>query len=147
MAILKADTPLHVGDTTNAEVLAGLVNDGSAETVARAAVALALELGCPVHFVQVRDSALLSDVGANADPPTFHAALRALHGHPRLSSTFEVVTGDPGAVLVQRSGHAQALVIGQDAPAAESGPAGRSAIALYCQEHARCAVRTVPTGL
>lgn len=142
MGTLKAaDTPRHQTDNTNAEVLAGLVNDGSADWVAEAAVRLALELGCRVHFVQVLDKHLVPDPGADADPPTFHAALRALHGHPRLSSTFEVVTGDPGPVLVERSRHAQALVIGED------GATVRSSTARCCQQHARCAVRTVPTGL
>ena len=84
-------------------VVAGLVNDGSAVGVARAAVREAIRLGTTVHFVQVMSQTLSEADLADADRATFSAALRALRGHPRTPSTFELVRGDPQEVLVERS--------------------------------------------
>jgi hypothetical protein len=123
---------------SNREVVAGLVNDGSAAPVAIAAVALALSLGCRVRFLQVLEGSPDPEAQADSEAATFQAALQALRGHPRLPSTFEVVYGDPAAVLVARSQHARALVVGEDRE--DSG----AETARYCQTKARCSVQTVP---
>ncbi len=118
-------------------VVAGLVNDGSAVGVAGAAVREAIRLGTTVHFVQVMSRTLSEADLADSDRATFSAALRALRGHPRTPSTFELVQGDPQEVLVERSRGAAVLVIGEDA----STPA--ASVADYCLRHARCTVQTV----
>jgi nucleotide-binding universal stress UspA family protein len=124
---------------TTGEVVAGLVNDGSAQAVAEAAVAEAVRLGCDVRFVQAITSRLGADDSATADEATFHAALRALRGHSRVRCTFEAVRGDPGTVLVARSRQAAMLVVGEDRPTA------KSRVAEYCQSLAACTVKLIPT--
>jgi hypothetical protein len=123
---------------TTGEVVAGLVNDGSALAVARAAVAEAARLGSEVRFVQAITARLGSDDSSSADEATFRAALRALHGHSRVRCTFEAVRGDPVAVLVERSRQAALLVVGEDHPRAIVK------VAEQTQLRAACAVKVVP---
>lgn len=124
--------------TGQVEVVAGLVNDGSAAAVARAAVAEAVRQGAAIRFVQVLSPALDAEARESADAVTFQAALRALRGHSRLRCTFEVVTGDPAVVLTSRANGSRALVVGEDRPTAETP------VASHCRQHARCPVVTVP---
>jgi len=119
-------------------VVAGLVNDGSAVRVAKAAVQEAVRLGATVRFIQVIPEGVDEDALAAADTATFRAALRALRGHPRTPSTFELVQGEPQQVLVDRSRHAAVLFVGAD----HSIPG--AFVADYCRRHASCAVQTVP---
>lgn len=124
---------------TTGEVVAGLVNDGSAEAVANAAVAEAARLGCDVRFVQAITSRLGSDDSTAADDATFHAALHALRGHSRVRCTFEAVRGDPATLLVTRSRQAALLVVGEDRAAATVK------VAEHCRAWAACTVKVVPT--
>ena len=125
--------PVH----PHAAVVAGLVNDGSALAVARAALAEAQERGGRITFVQVVAPGLGAEERADANEGTFHAAMVVLRGHPQVHSTFEVVMGDVAQTLVNRSRDAGILIVGEDDPASRAG------VARYCQEHADCEVRTV----
>ena len=122
------------------DVVAGLVNDSSAYAVARAAVQEASQRGTRVKFVQVAASSLTPEERDDLDRATFRAALRALKGLQRVPCTFEVVVGDAGPALVERSAGAGLLVVGRDAPAAAP------AVARHCLDHARCDVLTVANG-
>lgn len=129
---------LRTVTTEEAEVVAGLVNDGSALAVAQAAVTEAVRLRAAIRFVQVLSPELDADARESADAVTFQAALTALRGHSRIRCTFEVVTGDPALVLASRSHGSRALVLGEDRRESEA------VVAAYCQQHARCPVVTVP---
>ena len=129
---------LTAGRNMAVEVIAGLVNDGSALPVARAAVHEAVTRHHAVRFVQVVGADLDAEARTEADAVTFQAALTAMRGHPRLRCTFEVVSGSPGRRLVERSRRATVLVVGDDRPA--SG----ASVAAYCQRHAACSVQLVP---
>jgi hypothetical protein len=120
------------------EVVAGLVNDGSALPVAAAAVREAVRRRLPVRFLQLVAGIPGNDSSAGADEATFSAGLHALHGHPRTPSTFELVIGDPATQVVARSRGAVVLVVG-DHPRDERGPS----LADYCRAHADCAVQAV----
>jgi hypothetical protein len=120
------------------EVVAGLVNDGSALPVAAAAVREAVRRRLPVRFLQLVAGVPGNDSSAEADEATFSAGLHALHGHPRTPSTFELVIGDPATQVVARSRGAVVLVVG-DHPRDERGPS----LADYCRAHADCAIQTV----
>jgi hypothetical protein len=120
------------------EVVAGLVNDGSALPVAAAAVREAVRRRLPVRFLQLVAGVPGNDSSAEADEATFSAGLHALHGHPRTPSTFELVIGDPATQVVARSRGAVVLVVG-DHPRDERGPS----LADYCRAHADCAIQAV----
>jgi hypothetical protein len=122
------------------EVVAGLVNDGSALPVAAAAVREAVRRRLPVRFLQLVAGVPGTghESSAEADEATFRAALHALHGHPRTPSTFELVIGDPATQVVARSCRAVVLVVG-DHPSDERGPS----LADYCRAHADCAAHAV----
>jgi hypothetical protein len=122
------------------DVVAGLLNDGSAYVVARAAAREAAQRGSRVKFVQVAAPGITPEERDDVDRYTFRAALRALKGLHRVPCTFEVVVGDAGPALVERSVGAGLLVVGRDAPATER------AVARHCLEYARCDVLTVTTG-
>jgi hypothetical protein len=119
--------------------VAGLVNDGSAYAVARAAAREASQRGSRVKFVQVAAPGMTPEERDDLDRCTFRAALRALKGLQRVPCTFEVVDGDAGPALVERSVGAGLLVVGRDAPAAARP------VARHCLEHATCDVLTVST--
>jgi len=123
-----------------AEVVAGLVNDGSALPVAAAAVREAVRRRLPVRFLQLVAGVPGTghDSSAEADEATFRAGLHALHGHPRTPSTFELVIGDPATQVVARSRGAIVLVVGNH-PSDERGPS----LADYCRAHADCALHAV----
>jgi nucleotide-binding universal stress UspA family protein len=124
------------------EVVAGMTNDGSASDIAAAAVKLARELGAGVRFVQVLSSRVTGEARADAESATFAAALRALHGRPRVRATFEAPWGDPGKLLVDRSLAAMGLVVGADQPHLDHD----GTVAAYCLAHARCPVHVVDFG-
>ena len=121
------------------DVVAGLVNDGTAYAVARAAARHAAHRGSRVKFVQVAAPGLTHEERDDLDRATFRSALRALKGLQRVPCTFEVVDGEAGPVLVEHSIGASLLVVGRDA--AEPG----RDVARHCQDHARCDVLTVAT--
>jgi hypothetical protein len=120
-----------------ADVVAGLVNDGSAYRVARAAVREAAQRGSRVKFIQVVTGGISVEERQEVDRATFRDALRALRGLPRVPCTFEVIDGDAGPELVERSVGAGLLVVGRDAAAPDRD------IARHCQDHAACDVLTV----
>ncbi len=120
-----------------AAVVAGLVNDGSALGVARAALDEAVRRGGRIRFVQVVPEGLGADARADADEGTFHAAMVALRAHPRVRSSFEVVVGDVAETLVAHSRDAGVLIVGKD------DPASTVRVADYCREHADCEVKVV----
>jgi len=119
------------------DVVAGLVNDGMATLVARAAVREAVQRGTRVRFVQVMPAGLTAEDRSDMDGAMFGVALRAMHRQRRVPCTFETVEGDAARVLVERSTDAAVLVVGRDAPAAVVR------VGQYCQEHAQCDVLTV----
>ena len=94
------------------DVVAGLLNDGRAERVARVAVDEALRRGARLRFIQVVDEGLSAAEVAHADQATFRAAVRALRGFRGIPCRFEVVTGDPTAMLVELAHSASALIVG-----------------------------------
>jgi nucleotide-binding universal stress UspA family protein len=116
-----------------------MVNDGSAALVAETAVHLARELGGRVRFVQVLPSGLDDHERADAEAVIFDTALRALHGRPKVQATFEVPSGEPRELLVNRSRGAMALIVGRDKAGAAHD------VAAYCQAHSGCRVLIVPT--
>jgi nucleotide-binding universal stress UspA family protein len=133
----SATTARHPGrgHTVNPDVVAGLVNDGTAFTVARAAAREAARKGARVRFVQVVEPGLGQQARDDADRATFRAALRAMKGLHGVPCTFEVVEGDPALVLAERSRHAALLVIGRDGPEHD--------VARRCAHLAECDVLTV----
>ena len=122
-----------------AEVLAVLVGDGSAGTVASIAVEEAVDRHAPVHFLQVVPSDLAEDARLVCEDALFREGLHALRGHPRTRSVFEVVRGSATGVIRSRSANAAVLVVGT----ASSKPA-RHSVAAQCLKAAQCAVRAVP---
>jgi hypothetical protein len=119
------------------DVVAGLVNNGAAGAVARAAVREAARRGSRVRFIQVLPVGLTEEERADADRGTFRAALQAMRGQSRVPCSFEVLEGDAGQILVNRSRGASVLVLGRDLPDAVAPVAG------YCHMHAACDVLTV----
>jgi hypothetical protein len=132
----------HADAAAIPEVVAGIVNDGSAGDVAAAAVGIARQLRGRVRFVQVLPDNLTGDARAEVESAMFSIALRALHGRPRVQATFEAPAGDPAEVLVKRSRAAIRLVVGADQP----HPGDPAPVAAYCLAHARCAVHVVPVS-
>jgi len=123
------------------EVVAVLVNDDSAGAVASAAVAEAVRLHVPVRFLQIVASRHNEDSRSLAEEMLFRTGLRALHGHPRTPSVFEVVTSHTAAVVRTRSRNAAVLVVGED----ESGIGRKGgSLAHICRSVAACPVRAVP---
>jgi hypothetical protein len=121
-------------------VVAGLVNDGSAYAVARAAAREASHRGTRVRFLQVVPEGLSADERAEVDHATFRAALDGLRGLSRVGCTFEVVEGEAAPVLIERSRGAALLVVGRDLPVSEHD------VARVCQRDAGCDVLTVFAG-
>lgn len=119
------------------DVVAGLVNDDSAQAVARAAVREAVARGARVRFLQVVGGGSTPEERAASDEATFTAALRALREAPRLPVTFEVVDGEVAPTFVLRSAGASVLVVGRDSGEPVADVAG------YCQSHCSCDVLTV----
>ncbi|MEP6648864.1 MAG: hypothetical protein ABJA74_03000 [Lapillicoccus sp.] len=123
------------------EVVALLVDDGSAGSVAAVAVQEAVERQAPIRFLQVLSSYHDDEGRALAEEAMFRAALHALHGHPRTQSVFEVVRKHPSAVVRIHSRDAALVVVGvSEQP--RSPP--RPSLADRCLSVARCPVRTVP---
>lgn len=121
------------------EVVAGLVNDGSAASVAQAAVLEALRIGGRVVFVHMgTDRPADADDDAGGQSATFRCALEALRRRPRPPSSFEAVRGDAVKGLVDRSRRASLLVLGEDRPAAADP------VTVRCRQLAACDVLTVP---
>lgn len=119
------------------DVVAGLLNDGHAEGVARAAVEEARRRGARLRFVQVVGDGLSAEERADADQATFRAAVRALRGVRGIPCRFEVVTGDPTPTLLELTLGAAALIVGDDE---DTG----AQIARRCVARAKCPVVTVP---
>jgi hypothetical protein len=131
---------VHLG-TAIPEVVAGIVNDGSAGDVATAAVSIARQLRGRVRFVHVLPDKLTGDPRAEVESAMFSNVLRALHGQPRVQAAFEAPTGDPVKVLVERSRAAIRLVVGADRP----HPDARGVrVAAFWVGDARWGVHVVP---
>ena len=143
------------------EVVAVLLDDGSARAVASVAVKEAVQRQAPVRFLQLVSSHNDDDGRSLAEEAMFRAGLRALHGHPRTHSVFEGVRSHPAAVVRNRSRDAALVVVGIDEPVGErvgervgkrvgkrvyeSGKApGQRSLADRCRSVASCPVRTVP---
>jgi hypothetical protein len=122
------------------EVIALLVNDGSAGTVAAAAVHEAVQRQAPIRFLQLVPEGYDAIARALAEEATFKVALHALHGHPRTHSVFEVVPSHESAAIRSRSRDAALIVVGVDSDG-ESSP--RPALARRCEQVALCPVQTV----
>ena len=130
-----------------AEVLAVLVDDGSAPAVASVAVREAVQRQSPVRFLQVISASRDDEGRAVAEESMFRAGLRALHGHPRTHSVFEVVRDHPVNVVRARSRDAALVVVGVDERvSAPPDGAPRPSLADRCRGVASCPVRTVPIG-
>jgi hypothetical protein len=114
------------------DVVAGLVNGGSAYAVARAAVEAAVARGARVRFVQVPPPGLDVEERHDADRTTFREALRAMHGLPKVACSFELVDGEPTDVLVRASAHAGLLVVGDDQQGAGHDVAARCILEAGC---------------
>jgi hypothetical protein len=138
-------------------VVAVLLDDGSARAVASVAVKEAVQRQAPVRFLQLVSSHNDDDGRSLAEEAMFRAGLRALHGHPRTHSVFEVVRSHPAAVVRNRSRDAALVVVAVDEPVGErvgkrvgkrvyeSGKApGQRSLADRCRSVASCPVRTVP---
>jgi hypothetical protein len=124
-----------------AEVVAVLLDDGSALAVASVAVKEAVQRQAPVRFLQVVSSYHDDEGRSVAEEAMFRAGLHALHGHPRTHSVFEVVRRRPTAVVRTRSRDAALVVVGVDE---HEETAGRRSLAERCRGVASCPVRTVP---
>jgi hypothetical protein len=130
-----------------AEVIAVLVDDGSAEAVASVAVKEAVQRHTPVRFLQVISPSRDDEGRSVAEESMFRAGLRALQGHPRTHSVFEVVRGQTLNVVRTRSRDAALVVVGVDERVGEPmSTAERSSLAERCRSVASCPVRTVPIG-
>jgi hypothetical protein len=123
-----------------AEVVALLVDDGSAASVAAVAVQEAVERQAPVRFLQVVPAHLGDEARSLVEERMFRAGLHALRGHPRTASVFQVVACRPSAVLRRRSQDAALVVVGVSN---EQAPA-RPSLGSRCARVAGCPVRTVP---
>ncbi|MBK8866725.1 MAG: universal stress protein [Dermatophilaceae bacterium] len=113
MSIVRSRTAISYMPGPTGDVVAGLLNDGRAERVARVAVDEALRRGARLRFIQVVEAGLSPDEIADADQATFRAAVRALRGFRGIPCRFEVVTGDPTAMLVELAHSASALIVGE----------------------------------
>ena len=100
MSIVRSRTAISYMPGPTGDVVAGLLNDGRAERVARVAVDEALRRGARLRFIQVVEAGLSPDEIADADQATFRAAVRALRGFRGIPCRFEVVTGDPTAMIL-----------------------------------------------
>lgn len=118
------------------DVVAGLIPGPSAARVARAAVREAAARGARVRFVQVLEPGAAQEQIDIGGALTFAAALKALRDTSRVPVSFELVVGEAGPILVDRSSGAGLLVVGGD------DPEQMSSLAIYCLEHARCDVLT-----
>jgi hypothetical protein len=123
-----------------AEVVALLVDDGSDDHVAAVAVEEAVERQAPVRFLHIVPAHLDDEARPLVEERMFRVGLRALRGHPRTASVFEVVRRHPSAVLGRRSRAAALVVVGVSN---EQAPE-RQSRADRCARAASCPVRTVP---
>lgn len=138
MSIVRPSAKVPYTPGISRDVVAGLLNDGHAETVARVAVEEAVNRGARLRFIQVVDDGLTPEAKAAADQATFRAAVRALRGVRGIPCRFEVVVGDPTPVLLHLASAAAALVVGAQAAGGE--------LAHECEAHAGCPVVTVPVS-
>lgn len=122
------------------EVIALLVNDGSAGAVAAVAVHEAAERRAPIRFLQLVSPDHDQAGRSLAEETMFKAALHALHGHTRTHSVFEVVASQVSAVVRRRSRDAALIVVGVDPG---DGSSLRHSLAHRCEVAASCPVRTV----
>ncbi len=119
------------------EVVAGLVNDGTARPVAEVALREAARIRGRVTFVRV-DTAGGPHQADIEDDATFRAGLQALRFGPKVPVRFERSRGHVADVLLSRSRGAALLVLGEDDASA------LEAVADTCRAGAECQVVTVP---
>lgn len=137
MSIDHARTELRYVPGLSGDVVASLHNDGRAESIATVAVAEARRRGARLRFLQVVQDGLTPDERADADQSTFRGAVRALRGVRGIPCRFELVTGDPTAVLVDLTRSASVIIVGDDV---ETGVPAAAA----CRATGRCPVISVP---
>lgn len=137
MSIDHVRTELRYVPGLSGDVVACLHNDGRAESIATVAVAEARRRGARLRFLQVVQDGLTPDERADADQSTFRGAVRALRGFRGIPCRFELVTGDPTPVLVDLTGSASVIIVGDD------GETGVPAAAA-CRAAGRCPVISVP---
>ncbi|MDQ2826264.1 MAG: hypothetical protein M3Y04_04805 [Actinomycetota bacterium] len=125
-----------------AEVVAVLINDGSAQRVASVAVQEAVERHAIVRFLQVVSAHLDEEGRSLVEETMFRTGLHALRRHSHMHSVFEVVTSNPPALVGSRSRGAALVVVGLDD---HDSPGARS-LADQVRGVAGCPVRTVPAG-
>jgi hypothetical protein len=135
---MRDQTDQAATDAATPEVVAGLLNDGSARAVAAAAVREARRVGGRVTFVRVLPP------GAPVPPPdevdpAFRAAVDQARHSPAVRLRFERATGPVVETLLARSAGAVALVVGEDHPDATRP------VAEQCVSRARCQVVRVPS--
>lgn len=119
-------------------VVAGLVDNGLAPAVARAAVEEATVRNAKITFLHVVLDGLSSADHAAAAAAMFRTVLRANGvGAVRVACTFETVSGDAGESLVKSCEDAVLLVVGTDDTDVVDH------VADYCTEHCACPVRVV----
>jgi hypothetical protein len=120
------------------EVLALLIDAGSAGTVASIAVKEAVARQAPVRFLQIVPAHLDDEGRSLVEESMFRAGLHALRGHPRTHSVFEVVRSHLSTVVRSRSRDAVLVVVGVD-----EQRVGSRSLADQCLEAARCPARIV----
>jgi hypothetical protein len=99
-----------------AEVIAVLLDDGSAGPVAVVAVHEAVARQLPVRFLQVVPVGLDDEAKALTEEALFRAGLHALRGHPRTRSIFETMPTPTSRAVRARSRYAALLVVGEVPP-------------------------------
>jgi nucleotide-binding universal stress UspA family protein len=138
MTISRSHSAIPYAPGLVGDVVAGLANDGRAESIARVAVAEARARGARLRFVQIVREGLTSHERANADQATFRAAVRALRGFRGIPCRFELVTGDPTTTFLDLAHSASVIIVGE-------GGAWDS-MARRCRADGECPVITVPLG-
>ncbi|WP_295698534.1 hypothetical protein [Lapillicoccus sp.] len=119
-------------------VVAGLVDNGLAAAVARAAVEEATARHAKITFLHVVPDGLSSADHAVAAATMFRTVLRANGaGAVAVACTFETVSGDAAEALVDSCEDAGVLVVGADDLDVTNH------VADYCTEHCACPVRVV----
>ena len=121
------------------EIVAWLVDDGSASAVARTAFREAAHRGGWVRFVELTPANTLASSGAEHERAAFRAVLQARDGLSPVPHSFEVAAGNLPRRLLRSSRGAALLVVGRHLHA------GEDELARACRHHAPCDVLTVVT--
>lgn len=118
------------------QVVAGLTGNAVSAAVVVVAVEEALRRQAGITFLHVVPEGQNRDDHAEAAAAMFRTVLRAT-GAGAVRCTFETMTGDAAAALVESCQDADLLVVGADDLTASAR------VADYCLEHCTCQVRVV----